>query len=185
MDAVFARVDGAFADFEESVVAFAEANYALRLVNGRCAADDPATCGRRHRDPNGVYTAPMPEAALLLPGSDLDYEGSVPASYGSDLIEITLDQSLDRRPLQIAFHSQGARFSVRLWRLRQGEDGDLHALTSEPEALWGTCSKECVYTVRRLDLTEYDRIALVVVRLDPNEEAGHGGQYQFDMRIKE
>jgi hypothetical protein len=180
MDATFARLGGEFANFQESVVAFAQANYALRLVDGRCAADDPA-CRRRHRDPNGVYTAPLPEAALQLRGSDLAYEGAVPASYGSDLIEVLLEPDLHHRSLQVTFRSGGARFDVRLWRLRQDEDGALHALTPEPEALWGRCSDECVYTVRRLDLTEVDRLALIVVRLDPNEAQDPYGRYTLTL----
>jgi hypothetical protein len=179
MDAALARLDGPLADFEGSIVAFAQANYALRLADGRCAGEDPVTCGRRYYDPDGMYPAPLPEAALRLQGTALTYEGAVPASYSSDLIEVSLDRSAHGRPLQMAFRSAGARFDVRLWRLRQDEIGGLHALTAEPEALWGDCSEECSYTVRRADLTRYDRLALIVVRLDPDEDQDPVGAYRL------
>ena len=92
MDAALARLDGPIAGgveerFEESVVAFARANYALRLENGRCTAGNVGECSGRYDDPNGMYVAPMPEAVLSYDNSPLDYAGSLPASFGTDLID--------------------------------------------------------------------------------------------------
>ena len=62
MDRALARSNGPFQTFEESLVAFARANYALRLENGCCAAADLAQCGEFYYDPNHLYLDPPLEA---------------------------------------------------------------------------------------------------------------------------
>jgi hypothetical protein len=176
MDAALARTDGPFATFEGSVVAFAEANYALRLADERCRARDASMCDGRYRDPEGMYPAPALAAELPYAGSSVGYAGSVPASYGADLIEIPLDLKANAQPLSIVLQSASAQFSVRAWRLR-GEGSEMRALTPHPEALSGDCRGGCRYTIRRLNLQRYDRLVLIVVRLDPHERADPIGSY--------
>jgi hypothetical protein len=178
MDATLARTRGPFATFEGSMAAFAEANYALRLAEGRCRALDPSACGGRHRDPEGMYPTPALAAELPYDGSSLRYEGAVPASYGADLIEIPLDPEARDQPMQIVLHSDGAQLSVRAWRLR-GKGGEIQALTPHPEPLSGDCRSGCRYTIRRLDLARYNRLALIIVRLDPHERADPVGAYRI------
>jgi hypothetical protein len=178
MDAAMARTDGPFATFEGSMVAFAEANYALRLADGRCRARDPSTCDGRYHDPEGMYPAPTLAAELPYDGSSVRYAGSIAASYGADLIEIPLDAEADAQPLSVVLQGEGAQFSVRAWRLR-GKEGEMQALTPHPEALSGDCRSGCRYTIRRLDPERYDRLALIVVRLDPHERADPVGAYRI------
>ncbi len=71
MDAAFESFDGPFHTFNQSLVAFARANYALRLENGRCLAAELADCGRLYYDPQHVYLAPALEAELKFDGERL------------------------------------------------------------------------------------------------------------------
>jgi hypothetical protein len=57
MHAAFARVDGLFGSFEDSLIAFARANYALRLEVGRCTSAAPEKYGHRYYDPEEMYAA--------------------------------------------------------------------------------------------------------------------------------
>jgi hypothetical protein len=123
MDAALDRVDGVFETHEDSLAAFAQANYALRLEDGRCTAADLSACGGRHYDPQDVYTAPMIDTRLHYRGSALLHDGSIPASYGTDTIEISMDPGLRGQPMTIAFRSEGARFSVQAWKLHPDGTG--------------------------------------------------------------
>jgi hypothetical protein len=137
-----------------------------------------------------MYSAPPLAAELRYRGSPLAYDGSIAASYGTDLIEIALAPDLHGEPLTIAFRSAGARFSVQAWKLYSaprgpgpGQSGEGKAraqtLAQNAEALSGDCSAECRYVLARLDAEQYDRIALIVVRLDPHEEADPSGAYRL------
>jgi hypothetical protein len=173
MDAALARVDGPFATFEESITAFARANYALRLADGRCVEMDPRVCGERYYDPAGMYDAPLLAAALPYHGAPLTHDGSIPASYGSDLIEVGLDPALEGQSLRITFRGEGARFSVQAWALDSGPRAQ------RVETLSGDCSASCSYTIPHLGREQVDRIALIVVRLDPDEQVDPTGAYHL------
>jgi hypothetical protein len=135
-----------------------------------------------------MYVAPLLRPMTHYRGSTLTYDGSIPASYGTDLIEIPLHEETHGQPVTIAFRSKGARFSVRAWKLYRDGTGirnpargqrGIRALTPHPQALSGDCSAECRYTIPRLNLAQYDRIALIVVRLDPDERVDPSGAYQL------
>jgi hypothetical protein len=196
MDAALSRVDGAMGPlrpaqdelFEESMVAFAQANYALRLENGRCTAGGLRGCEGKYYDPHSMYATPLPEARLRYRGTALAYDGSIPASYGSDLIEMSLAPDLHRSSVTITFYSKGGRFGVYAWKLYEDGNGPrdpargktgVWALTPHPEALPGDCSTVCHYAIPHLDAAQYDRLALIVVRLDAHEEEDPAGAYQL------
>jgi hypothetical protein len=192
MDAAFARVGGPFASFEESLTAFAVANYGLRLENGRCAAETPGACGGRYLDPDSIYNAPPLEARLEYEGGTLAYSGSVPALGGTDLIEVQLDRGLPNQPLTIAFEGQGARFSVQVWKLYSGREDDPlarkldaqlddssarpRALTPAPDRI--STSDHGVAHFSDLDSSGCDRLALIVTRLDAAHD-GSTGDYRL------
>ncbi len=200
MDAAMARLDGPFQTFEESLIAFTEANFALRLdpEGGRCATEDRAICETRYYDPNHTYKAPPLEDEIHYSGSPLTYEGAIPASFGTDLIEVRLDRDLSGQPLQIAFQGEG-RFSVRVWTLGAGAQasvgggasthalalasdagdggGPPRALTSHPKAMNKDDGDRYVEWIPRLDTVRSDRLALLVVRLDTDERTNPAGDY--------
>jgi len=193
MDAALARLGGPIQTFEQSLVAFGQANYALRLEDGRCTAADLSTCDGKYYDPQGMYTAPLREAELPYRGSRVVYQGSIPASYGTDLIEVPLDPALHGQPMTVTFRSEGARFSVQAWTLHSDGNGardpvhgktGVRAVTPQPETLSEDCSAGCRYTIPSLDPAQADgrggySLALIVVRLDPHEEADPAGAYQI------
>jgi hypothetical protein len=194
MDAAMARSDGPFQTFEQSLIAFAEANYALRLdpESGRCATENLAECGNRYYDPNHTYKAPPLEDELRYSGSPVTYDGSVPATFGTDLIEVRLDRDLDGRPLRITFRGEG-RFSVQIWTL-DGEanasvggvalasdtgdgGGQIRALTPYPEAMAKDDGNLYIESFPHLDTQKCDGLALIVVRLDTDTGMDATGNY--------
>ncbi len=188
MDAALSRVKGPFESYEASLLAFARANAALLVEEGRCMAQDRSKCGEWYHDPQRMYTTPSWEEILYYRGSELEHAGTIPASYGTDLIYVSLDADLERASLNIAFQSKGARFHVEAWKLHMDEAGPsnpargltgLHAVTPRPEALSGDCSAACTYTISNVDPAQVDRLMLIIVRLDPDEDRDPVGAYQL------
>jgi hypothetical protein len=204
MDATLARQSGPFQTFEESLVAFAEANYALRLdpQDGRCVVEGLAGCKNRYYDPNRTYTAPPLENELNYGGSTFSYSGDIPASFGMDLIEIHLDEDQDGQPLRIVFQGEG-RFSVQVWELGGGAHAgmgstgntaalslasdtgrggeQLYASTPHPRTLDEGNGNSYIEWIPNLDILEWDRLALIVVRLDAQDEADSTGEYTITL----
>ena len=79
--------------------------------------------------------------------------------------------------MTITVRSEGARFSVRAWRLNDRGEGGMRPFTPYAEVLSGDCSRECQYAIPQLDLSLYNRLALIIVRLDPDERADPTGAY--------
>jgi hypothetical protein len=179
MDAALARLDGPFESFEESLVAFARANYGLRLEGGRCQRANLAECGGFYYDPKGAYANPPLEGQLDLDGAALAYDGSVPTSYGMDFIEVNLDAAVQGQPLTITFQSEGgvARFDVQIWKLETGSQD----VTPEPESVPQRSNGTYVYTISQIDTTDYDRLALIVTRLDADETEDPMGSYRITL----
>ena len=84
IDAAFARLDGPFRTFEESLIAFARANYALHLENGRCTDADLTSCGGFYYDPEEMYVGPSLKALLDYDGLHLRDSGVSPSGHGAD-----------------------------------------------------------------------------------------------------
>jgi hypothetical protein len=177
MDAALARLDGPFHTFEESLIGFARANYGLRLGNGRCTMESGAECGGLYQDPDGRYADPPLEAKLNYIGSPISYDGAIPASYGMDFIEVTLNPFLQGQSLALTFQGQGAvvRFNVQIWRL--GPGAKPHAITLHPEAVPQNQGDDHVYVIPQLDTTTYDRLAVIVTRVDGEESSDPVGAY--------
>jgi hypothetical protein len=192
MDAALARSDGPFQSFEESLIAFSRANYALRLANGRCTTADRGGCEAKYDDPHHVYVAPSLEATLDHDGSRLVHEGAIPASFGMDFIEVELDRAPPDQPIRLVFQSQGARFSVQVWALRgksanpeditqvwteQSGGTKPDALTPQPAATLRNDGNNDIEVVLRRDTGQCNRVALIVTRLDPDERLDARGDY--------
>jgi hypothetical protein len=188
LDRAFARLDGPFQSFEESLIAFARTNYALRLENGRCIEIDLASCGGRYQDPNEVYAEPALEAVLdyggvsAADGSGITYEGSISSSYGMDFVDVRLDPTLKGQPLTIKVHGMGdtARFNVQIWQLGPGVVKP-RAITPQAESVPQNEDSVHVYLIPKLDTTTVNRLALIITRLDANETADSVGSYQVTL----
>jgi len=182
MDRAFQRLDGPFQSFEESLIAFAWANYALRLENGRCASDDRAVCGGTYYDPDGMYQDPPLEARLSYKGGTRTYDGAIPASFGMDFVQVSLDPALHSQPLTVTLQSEGsiARFSVQIWELSPGRPKP-RALTPHPEIVPRNKGGAHVYVIPQVDRTACDTLALIITRLDPDETVDPAGNYRITL----
>jgi hypothetical protein len=182
MDSVFARLDGPFRTFEESLAAFARANYALRLENGRCTGPDLAACDGLYYDPEKMYMEPPLEAELDYENVRLAHSGAIPSSYGMDFIEVRLDPTVQDQPLTIRFQALAAatRFSVQIWMLASGE-ATPRAITRQPETFGHYRDESYVYTLRKVDTSAYNRLALIITRLDPDEATDPAGKYHITL----
>ena len=178
MDAAFARVGGPFRTFEDSLVAFARANYALRLGNGRCTASDPAACGGLYYDPDNAYVIPPLEANLYYSGSPLIHAGAIPASYGMEFVEVSLYPTVNDQPLVVTLEGQGtaAQFDVQIWKL--GSRGAKPSgITVTPETVPQSDGAAHVYVIPHVDTKTYNRLALIITRIDADEGLDPAGAY--------
>ena len=193
MDAAIARFDGPFLTYEESLVAFARANYGLRLQNGRCTAKgaagcDPAGAGHLYYDPQETYKAPALKAELPYNGRPMAHQGAIPSVYGMDFVEVRLSRQLHGQSLQIAVEGEG-RFSVQLWKLGGGAIGGaltlaaeggnrgakLRALTPRPTTVEASDTGVHTLLIPQLDTMTCERVALIIVRLGPASSEASGG----------
>lgn len=179
LEAAFARTPGPFDSFEESLITFSRANYALRLETGRCSNQDVTRCDGRYYDPAGMYTHPRLEAELTYDGTELSYGGDLPTSYGIDLIEVNLDSSVQGQALRLEFRADGpaARFSVQVWQLGRGYANPRPA-TPAPEIV--RRSEDGVHRsfIPQMNTSTTSRLALIVTRLDADEMTEPVGGYQ-------
>jgi hypothetical protein len=186
MDATFARLNGPFRTFEESLAAFARANYALRLENGRCAAPDVAACEGRYFDPDEMYVDTPLEAELVYDGASESYSSAIPSSYGMDFIEVKLDPVVQGRSLRVQLDYEGtvARFSVQVWQLSSGDANGAkpRAITPQPEVVRQNADGAYEYVVPNVDMMAFDRLALIITRLDAEETADPAGNYTVVIR---
>jgi hypothetical protein len=181
MDAALARADGPFETYEESLIAFARANYALRLDGGRCVMADLAECGGRYYDPDGTYPTPALEAVLEYAGERMDYEGAISSSFGMDFIEVHVDRGLPEQPFHIALRSDGATLNVEVWGLGQGTWAKPRALTPQPEPMIEGEDGLHMLSFPRLDPATANRVALIITRLDADERPGSSGDYTITL----
>jgi hypothetical protein len=181
MDSALARLDGPLQTFEESLAAFAQANYALRLENGRCFTAQPNGCRGRYYDPDNLYTDyPSLEAELYHNGYVSTYHGTIPSSFGMDFLEVRLERALYGQPLSITLQSDGAKFSVQLWKLQDGEKKP-HAVTQYPEPIEEAGDDLYTHYIPHLDTTQVDRLAFIITRLDPGERTNPAGNYYLTL----
>jgi hypothetical protein len=203
MDAAFARMHGPFHTFAESITAFAQANYALRLGNGRRGSSDPAAgsagqCVERpdsaetpasiplYCDPDDAYTTPPLETRLHYQGSRLTYDGAVPSSFGMDFIELSLYHTVNGQPLVLTFRDSHAgldaaadvHLDVRVWKVGSRR-GKRHPATPRPEPVPQSRSGVRVYRIASLDTTTYDSLVIIITRLDANEAMDPVGDYHI------
>jgi len=185
LNRTFAQVDGPFETFDDSLIAFARANYALHLRDGRCKVMDFTKCGGFYYDPSAMYVPPPLEAELVYDGSSLTYEGTIPASFGMDFIEIDLDENILQQSLMLIVEgvSEVAQFSVQLWKVDQIHPKP-YAVTAVPDVIPSRPNGIHELVLTDLDTTNYDRLALIITRLDAQELDDPNGAYTVSVVAK-
>jgi hypothetical protein len=180
MDAAFADVEGPFASYEDSLIAFSRANYALRLGNGRCKVAKVNGCDGLYYDPDDRYVAPPLAVELYFDGAELTYNGAIPSSYGMDFIEVRLTPKSRQHTITVQFVSKNAvdRFAVQVWQLGYGNPR-LLALTPQPVIVPPNRDGAYVYRVPVVETQTYAWLGLIITRLDADEALEPLGEYSI------
>jgi hypothetical protein len=174
-----------FRTYEESLQAFARAIYQLRLEGGRCTAPGfPMGCG--FYDPRGLYPDP-PYGTILYSGElttytkfSQPYPTGIPSSYGTDLVDVALDPSLDGQSLTLEFHSARggeAEFVVRVWRLMLPGDGSRPRPASAEILMAKNPDGHLFYVLPAINTAECNRLGLAITRIDAKESLDPEGAY--------
>jgi hypothetical protein len=186
MNQTFAQHEGPFDSFADSLIAFARANYALRLPDGHCHEADFTKCGGTYYDPGDRYVTPALEVELNYAGTPVVYEGAIPASFGMDFVEINLDSSVRNEAVQITLdgNSDVAQFSVQAWTIAKAVPGDF-AMTADPTQITKREDGVFGYVFENVDTTQDLKLALIITRLDAGELLDTNGYYTVTVGIPE
>jgi hypothetical protein len=177
-----------FKTYQESLLAFARAIYALRLDGGRCREPGiPAGCGLY--DPHSLYHNP-PASTIIYQGEEIAYSAAeqpyptgIPSSFGMDLIEVELEAPTKGKALTMEIHGAPgsvAVLNVQLWK-SVGQPPTAQAVP--PRAVKrldpdGTV----VYIIPAIDTAEQDRLGLIITRVDAEERLDRDGAYTIVLR---
>ena len=188
MDQVLANASCPFSTHTESLNAFARAIYALRVQGGRCTGSEASACSGL-TDPNDLYLSP-PVANITCAGGEVRYDttlqpapAGIPSSFGMDFIEITLPQTADRSALTIDIAGEAdavAEFSAQVWELAL--DGQTAIPLRSPVTLSTTAEGHLVHRISTLDWQTTQRLAIIIVRTDAQEQADPIGAYTISLR---
>jgi hypothetical protein len=188
MDRAFAVTPSCpFRTFEESLIGFAKALYALRVGGGRCTAPGvPSGCALY--DPHGLYNSPEARE-IVYTGGPREYPGRIPASYGIDYFEVVLHPASDGQSLVLEFAPPAggeARFGVQVWRLADVGQGTGAQRAPQPVAASEMLAAEdqdgrIRYTIPSIDVSEFNRLGLIITRLDSNEGLDPEGAYSVSV----
>lgn len=186
MDRALANSNCPFTTYKDSLAAFANAIYSLRLETGN-------TPGSALFDPNKNYTQP-PVAEISYNGETIETNSAsqpqpagIPSSFGMDFVDLSLSPELNGQPLTLEFYgapAAAAEFNVQILMLKdiQGR-GESQRITPQTVFLGEGASLNAdggwVYTIPAIETSVYDRIGLIITRLDNQENADPIGAYNF------
>jgi hypothetical protein len=187
VDQVLAGSSCPFQTHEKSLMAFGRAMYALRLDGGRCTAPGtPAGCG--FYDPNNLYYD-FPVSTITYFGAGQEYAGEIGSSFGIDFVDVALDPAADGQPLTVDFRpapEANAQFDVQLWKLIDPGGGarprPVPTQTTAPEVLTGkNADGHLTYVIPATDASAYNRLGLIITRLDSDETSDPAGNYTITL----
>jgi hypothetical protein len=192
MDEALKNAECPFTTYNESLIAFARSIYALRLDGGRCVMPGmPARCG--FYDPPEVYRDPLVNTitysgtAITYSEADQLFPAGINSSFVMDFVEVVLDPTADGQSLTIAIYSdQGAdaEFDMQLWTVVDSGGGvrpqRVTSIISNEEILALVTQDGCrSYVIPVIDITMYNRLGIVITRLDAEESSDPIGAYNI------
>jgi hypothetical protein len=161
-----------FHTYRESLVAFAQAVYQMRLDDGP------------FYDPFQQYPD-TPVAAITYSGSTLifdavsqPYPAGIRASYGFDIVEVTLDPAAAGRPLSVELLVQpgaAAQFQVQILGISSAADG-------QQQIQLLTTLERGRPVMDGLDTNANGRLVLIITRLDSKERIDAAGAYTLRLK---
>jgi hypothetical protein len=189
MDQALAGSACPFQTYEESLLAFARAIYALRLEGGRCTAPGtPDGCG--FYDPNNQYLYP-PLSTITYAGIDQQYADEIGGSYGVDFVDVVLDPAAAGQSLTLEFYpapGADATFNVQIWQLvDSGPGAKPRRIPSQvvPAVLTGAnADGHLSHDIPAIDTTVTNRLGLIVTRVDARESSDPVGAYTIVLRAE-
>jgi hypothetical protein len=174
----------AFHSYEESLIHFARAIYLLRLEDRTShGVIGLSNCG--FLDPHHLYHAPPAETFLVNGEMAAEISGSIPSSYGIDLIDVALTTSMRGKNLTIIFADptySDPEFHVEVWKTRTivGENGFQAAQMVEQVPLT-VHNRRLILEVENIGLSSFDGLGIIVTRTDPYEDVETTGAYSIQL----
>ena len=175
MDHALADASCPFQTYEDSLVHFSRAIYALRLDGGRCTGPGtPAGCG--FYDPNSLYVDP-PLNTVTYTGTRQRQSGLISSNFDMDFVDVSLHPATDGQPLTLELYGvagSNAEFRVELWELIDAGLGTkpwpISAQATAPQTMTtGTENGHLSYTIPAIDTDECNRLGLIITRVDANQ----------------
>jgi hypothetical protein len=179
-----------FQTFGESLQHFARAIYQLRLDGGRCISPGvPAGCG--FYDPQNLYFDP-PVSTIAYRGKrvtfaaeDQPYPRGIKSSFGIDFVDVMLDPRTQGQSLTIEFSGApggNTEFSVESWKLMDSGTPDgsskvMFQVVGPPQLTRKATDGYSLYTISGIDTATYNRLGLIITRLDSAEDSDPVGAY--------
>jgi len=116
---------------------------------------------------------------------DQPYPAGIPSSFGIDLVDVALDPSLNGQPLVIEFYGAAgteSEFAVQVWYLMDLKDGTQPrpvATQAVPAAARSEAGQDghTSLVIPQIDTAKYDRLGLVITRIDGQESFDPSGAY--------
>jgi hypothetical protein len=186
-----------FRTFQDSLASFSSAIYGLRLAGGRCIAPGlPEGCGLY--DPNSLYRAPLTSQVsysgemVTFTHAEQPYPAGIGSSFGVDFVEVALEPPTDGGSLVVELYGEfaaGAEFGVQLVKLTSSGHGDesrVPSSTTPAESFTrDTATGRQTAVVSGLDSGAFNRLGLVITRLDNHERSDPVGAYTLVIRPAE
>jgi hypothetical protein len=173
MDRALASSPCPFDTYTESLTAFANAIYALRLAGEGAAA--PGSPGRwGFYDPHDVYQEP-PVTALTYAKPNARHLGEIPSSFGVDFVEVMLAPAVDGQPVVLDVRGTSgaaATFSVQVWELKHSKEERGIRPASTHSA--GPVQLDVADVAEGVS---HDRLGLIITRVDADEHVDPVGAY--------
>jgi hypothetical protein len=175
-----------FGSYEESLIHFARAIYRLRLEGGRCTGPiQTSSCG--FIDPDHLYEVPPAARYSVSADNATEVSGSIPSSYGIDLIDLELSPSLEGKTLKLNIttsHSPKVAFYMEVLKIKtvshDGETKHQSVQIGEPMSMH-TENGSMIVEIENLSRDEFDGLGLIITRIDPYEDAETTGTYSIQI----
>jgi hypothetical protein len=177
-----------FRTYDQSLLRFSEAVFLLRMQNGRCTATmEDRDCG--FFDPHHLYATPNAEIYSITTNAETSIQGSIPSSYGIDLMEFNLDGGFNHKVHRILVETSSGmqdQFCMEVLQIESLKPSSESDRTSIPiEEPRSICTQNG-YAALEIDPANMDNISgigIILTRLDTHERLD-SGEYSLQVRRK-
>lgn len=168
-----------FSTYEESVLAFSEAIFRLRVQNGGSSLHGQHQ-GGEFFDPDHLYPVPNAEKLSIEVENGDVVQGSIPSSYGVDLMEIDLGTEAKNRSLELTLASADGtqeEFCIQVWQIHAPHnvaDTDGAAILLDDPGLVCTDDGRATLEIAPVDAGTVNDLGIAITRMDAHEAADTG-----------